>query len=185
MRGERYLSESARYSGRLHERDLFGEVTAKTGAADSEFKRAIEAVKDGRVQRYQKFDDAIKDVMRHSNQDPLQTKPGFLKDLRIEVANRLAAKRDEDVLAWSAVGTPLDVLHGADAFLVIRGRRDKEIITLDASLRDKLEAKTDIVVGDIPDPETEEDAYLRAVERYAEAAIEIIRSRARLTGTDG
>lgn len=53
--------------------------------------------------------------------DPTNPEKDFLRDLRIEVADRLGIGNDEQALdrlrAYTAIGSPLDLLHGVDCFM--------------------------------------------------------------------
>lgn len=103
----------------------------------------------------------------------------FLKELRIEVADRLGldtAEEMERLGIFTAIGRPrktsLDCYHGVDAFITYKKPGLPEIVvTLDrgwAEEKNVSEMKADIYVNgqDIPDP-TEDEKFLAAVEKYA------------------
>ena len=74
---------------------------------------------------------------------------------------------------YSAVGSPLDTLHGVDAFLEYESRSGKLPcrVTLDATLRgskeDERDAKADMLIHEVPDPIENEKGYKDEINRIA------------------
>ena len=159
------------YSGRQHERDLFGGINTNSNAYQEEFQRI--ANERGYMPR-----NAALELVKHHQpwQDASNPDKDFLRELTIAVRDHLNldAEQSNDVRAYTAVGTPLDVFHGTDAFLTIREGGREFVITLDATRNaKKLEegGKADVIVGDMPTPEDEEDAYLAAIDSIAEEVV--------------
>lgn len=113
----------------------------------------------------------------------------FLKELRIEVADRLGlntAEEMERLAIFTAIGRPrktsLDLYHGVDAFITYNKPGLPEIVvTLDASWsseKNASEIKADIYVDgrDIPDP-TDDEKFLAAVEKTANKIAKLINKR--------
>lgn len=162
---ERYVPRE-QYYGREHEFDVFGKFKETPG-----YREALKRMVAGQEKPYVPFRQSVELVERFSGEDPLHPTQEFLRDLRLEVIDKLGLDEDE-VRAYTAVDTPLDRLHGADAFLAIKPRRAKRetVVTLDATLLDakltgQQASKADVLVGDVPRPES--DRYLDSVERYA------------------
>ncbi|MBI4437849.1 hypothetical protein HY631_02765 [Candidatus Uhrbacteria bacterium] len=149
------------YSGRLNERDVLGEFrgTSEYGAA---FREAANE------RGYVTYDRAMELVRRYSSEDPLNPKKPFARELRLAVLDELGFEEDADtdrVKFYSAVGTPLDVFHGVDAWIELvtqRGRR--HAVTLDVTMNPGKEThKADVIVQAIPDPSEDEKGFLDAV----------------------
>ncbi len=162
IRGERG------YFGKELEEDIFGHVKA-TKEFQEFYKKIVK--KNG----YVEYGPAIRLVREFTEQDPTNPEKEFLNDLRLEIADQLELEEDEigGLLAFSAVGTPIDRWHGVDAFIELDigdDRRGPIVITLDATLNSKKdEYKADVIIGDIPAPE--ENGYLNVVELYASKII--------------
>jgi|GEM_PF-1148674 len=163
--------ESQFYTGRMAEADLLGEVRISMPEYIAAFrKRSAEG-------GYVKYADAIELAKRFQPADPTNPDKDFARELRMAIADRLIAdgviteaERDR-VKYFTAVKTPLDILHGVDAFVELdRPNGRPERVTLDLSLRDeKVVGKADLVVRaqDIPD-DPENESYLPSIGTYAE-----------------
>lgn len=92
-----------------------------------------------RPEGYLSFKDAL-DYARKHQPSPFE-RSKTVKELRAKVA-LYCDDKNEAVKFYTAVGTPLDIYHGVDAFFE-QGRR---IATLDVSMRDKEEYKADVLV---------------------------------------
>lgn len=159
-----FSPENSGYSGRQHEADLFGRFDTSNPA----YKEALEKLMVRRGDRYVSHKDSLELVQRFSKEDPTNPKKDLLRDLRLEIIDALDDEK-VTVEAYSALGTPLDVFHGIDAFLIIKQDGKETVITLDATLREKKlddqeGAKADILIRDIPSPEFEETKYLATVQ---------------------
>lgn len=88
---------------------------------------------------YQKFDDAIAYAKDH--QPSLFERSTIVKTLRASIAD-MCRNKQTPVKFFTAVGTPLDMYHGVDAFIEQGGR----IVTLDVTLADKSSSKADVIL---------------------------------------
>lgn len=156
-----------RYSGTEFEYDMFGEVNVR----DPEF-RAEMAKLGAKESGYLPYDRSIELAKKFQPGDPTNPRKDFYRELLIALQEKLGINPESgDLRAYTAVGTPLDKFHGVDAFVTL-GRGGRELtVTMDATLRkEKLEGgwKADVMVGEVPDPEENEDAYLGAIETVAD-----------------
>lgn len=180
------------YTGKIFERELFGEFDTSDPAYQAELKRLTRI--DEKGDWYVPFADSVYLVRKFAKGDPTDPDKTFLRDLRLEVLDAIGRKKtlpDDAVKAYVSVGTPLDLKHKADAFLAIKLNNHEEIIRLDASVRpEKAEAVAagekgaEIFIGehDIPDAVQEPDKYLDAVARYADKVLVILDERRRTEG---
>jgi hypothetical protein len=106
------------------ERALFGSVEAAASRTDG----------------YVGYHDAV--TIAKLNQPDVLKRSKLIKDLRAKVAE-LCQDTSEPVKFYTAVGSPLDIYHGVDAFFEQAGRR----VTLDVSLREKDRHKADVLVN--------------------------------------
>ncbi|MBU0649458.1 hypothetical protein KJ969_05190 [Patescibacteria group bacterium] len=208
----KFVPDSARYTGREYQMDVFGPnnqppefFQAIKQILSSESLRVAEEILKGshipsEAERARK--QCMKEIWKnrpkmielmkeYSLADPVNPRQDFLRELRLEVIDKLGLKTDEGmdrVKAYSSVDTPLDAI-GMDGFLTYEtgGKKSrKSLVTLDATLNPKKVEKAergevsfgaDIVFGQIPDPDEDEEAYLSAVSRIADKAVKIIRKQ--------
>ncbi len=177
-RGEREF-----ITGRIHEGDIFGEFPT-----DAEFMARWKALADGSGYLSRK---KAMDLVRESASSAAGGGGGeggddgstteFMRDLRLEVIDLLGipSSEYEQVHVYTAVGTPLDRIHGVDAWVEYTDPHGHRVeVTLDATLNpSKLKGgyKADVMVGDMPEPESDE--YLRDVSRYASSIKRLIDHR--------
>ncbi len=159
--------------GREHELDLFGKFKETP-----EYRAALKRIIDRKG--YVNFNESLDLVKRFSPEDPHHPDKEFLRDLRLEVADRIGMD-DDAIDALTSVGTPFDLAHGTDAFILIRlpGGGDV-LVTLDGTKNDEKlsgvkESKADLIIGEVPSPES--DAYLDFVESYAKKVAKIFKER--------
>lgn len=164
-------------TGRILERQLFGEFDVENPAYQTALKKVV------RPGGYVPFDESLYLVRKFYQDDPINPRKDFLRDLRLEVLDALGGKKplpDDSVLAYTSVGTPFDFKHHADAFLVIKQNGREEIIRIDASRRpEKInaaargESEADIFVSedDVPDAVQEQDKYLESIARFADRVL--------------
>lgn len=162
------------YRGREAEADFLGEVDVR----DSKFQEELGRVaKDARG--YTPYRQAVELAKRFQpGGDSKNPRKGFLRDLRLAVAERLNLTTDEElerIGAYTAVGTPLDIFHGVDGFISATERGNQEkIVTMDVTLRKgKIDegGKADIIIGEITSPDEDEDAYLAQVDSIADEIV--------------
>ncbi|MEY4722930.1 MAG: hypothetical protein RLZZ324_443 [Candidatus Parcubacteria bacterium] len=167
-RQEVYSGKAEHYSGKEHEFSLFGVVDIKDPAYLADLKAARGQ------ERTIPFDAALALTKKHQPwSDPANPDTDFFREVLIAVQDKLGldAKKANMLRAYTAVGTPLDILYGTDAFISYSGKGGEEIITIDATLRrEKLEQghKADIIVGELPDAQDDEDGYLAAIDTIAD-----------------
>jgi len=151
------------YTGVLLEGEYFGET---------KIDPQHPLYKEFEAKNYLKFKDALKLAKDSQIQDSLNPKALFAKDLLIEVADKLIDaglfKEDEreKIKFYSALNTPLDFLHGVDAFLDIDG----VTITLDATKNtQKGEHKADFIIKEFLEPgiPEEEKEFFEKLENLA------------------
>lgn len=184
--------EKEKYSGKQYETEYLGAIDIN----DKEFLAALERVKktskEGSKFPYyvnyknalnlaRKFQPIDKSDPEKKRMDPTNPKAPLAKDLRIELLDQLGIKDEESdrVKVFTAVGTPLDVFHGVDAFVEIDGK----VVTLDITLREDISAKrkADIIdATELPDPDDEKEAeeYLERVKSIAKKVCQELQERA-------
>lgn len=109
----------------------------------------------------------------------------FMRELRLAVLEKLKLSEAEEKItdnlkSYTAVGSPLDVFHGVDAFLTFQTEDKKKtaVATIDISLRQKVNFKADICeYGEIPPPEENEDEYLKRIDSLAGQVAERIQTQ--------
>ncbi len=161
-------SGDVRYSGREFEYDLFGQADVR----NPEYLEALQRAKkpDGHIT----YRDAVTLVKKFQPWDPTNPSKDFFRELVLALQDKLdidTGKNPDAVGAYTALKTPLDVLHGVDAFLTVRQGGSESIVTLDATLNKEKQAsghKADFIIGDdFPDANEDEDGYLDAIEKLA------------------
>ena len=164
------ISRGDFYSGRLNERDVFGE-----------FKMTDEARKAFRLaaneRGYVVYNKAVELVRTFSTEDPTNPQKPFAKELRMAVIEALGLEDDEDmdrIRFYSAVGTVLDIYHGVDGWIELQLDEEPAIlVTLDVTLnKQKTDHKADIIVQEISDPSQDANKFEQDVEHYASQVIE-------------
>jgi hypothetical protein len=156
------------YSGRELEIDVFGKP---------KFPHAFDRIIREADRGYLPFQRAQDLIREHYPGDPTNPEKEFANDIRLEVVEQLdlGDEGSDDVKFYSAVGTPLDLYHGVDAWIEIAlqdeqsGRTIRAQVTLDVTQRTEKQEeghKADIIIGDVPDPSAKN--YLSEVSRYGE-----------------
>lgn len=156
------------YSGRLYERDCFGEAVRT-----EEFERQSQNPMKGPEGRLSNLEAMYEQVKLAQPGDPTDPKKGFARDLRLAVSDALGLVGDDidGLRFFTAIGTTLDKFEGVDAFFEVvdptSGKRYR--ITMDATMNKEKEEsghKADIIIGEVKDPEENEAEYLESVENY-------------------
>jgi hypothetical protein len=170
-----------RYSGTEFEYDLFGQADIR----NPEYVKALRAAGADERTGYLPFGKAVDLTKRFQPGDPSNPKKEYLRDLLFAVQEKLGVDPEDEpdsVRAFTAVGTPLDKFHGVDAFVSKKGERGDVLVTLDATLRpEKLNEgwKADLMIGDLPSVEDDEDGYLAAIDDMADKIASKIREKER------
>lgn len=161
------------YTGRLHEQDFIGGVDIQNPAYIAALRAS--AKPDG----YIPFRAALMLAKQFQPLDPTNPQKEFSRELRLEVIDQLKLDPDayDRVRCYTAVGTPLDVLHGVDGFIEVMDPDGRTLrrVTFDLSLRDKGGQKADLLVRDLPDPQNEQEAFLAAVAQHAGEVVASLR----------
>lgn len=165
------------YSGRELEVDVFGKP--KFPKAYEEAYRRLTSEKGG----YLPFDRAQDLIREFTPEDPTSPSKEFARDLRLAVCEALELEGDEAdiVKIYSALGTPLDVYHGVDAWIEIELEGLRAEVTLDVTKRaEKIKEghKADVIIDEVSTPDQKK--YLPEVEKYATEVVELLLSRLRI-----
>jgi len=116
---------------------------------------------------------------------PTNPRKEVARDLRIGIIDELGLKGEEadQVKIYSAAQTPLDII-GVDAFAVWQpepgGREYYVTFDITGRLGEKTGKEADIVFSEPPDPEENEEAYLREIEKIAKDEAQTLKKFARL-----
>lgn len=168
--------EKRGYTGKMFEEDFVGSIPKGADYRSALLKLQEKSKKNG----YVGFNDSVDLVKKFQPWDPTNPGKDFARDLRIEVIDRLNLAKEEDmekVRFYTAVGSPLDVFHGVDAFLEYADKEGEiHRVTFDLSLDSEKEErrKADLVVKELSDPQTETEKYLEEVAQIAEKAAALI-----------
>lgn len=160
----------------MFEDDFVGSIPKDADYKNALLKLQEKAGKNG----YVGFNDSVDLVKKFQPWDPSNPGKDFARDIRIEIIDRLNLAKEEDmerVKFYTAVGSPLDVFHGVDAFLEYAGEEGEIYrVTFDLSLDPGKEEKhkADLVVKELSDPQTETEKYLEEVAQIAEKAAALI-----------
>lgn len=165
------------YRGRELEADLFGVVDVTNPRYMSAFRSVANE------KGYVSYKDAMELVRDFQpGGDPRNPGKDFFRELRLAVAEKLGLESDKDlerISCFTSVRTPLDVWHGVDAFIEVQENGGKKsCVTFDATLNPDKVPKADIVVGDLPIAEEDEEGYLRAIDATADDVVKRLRQQA-------
>lgn len=157
------------YTGKIYEADFLGEVELPP-----EFFNAEKKIIRDRRGWYQNDNDIFELVKEFYPDDPTNPKKELGRELRIEVIDALGLNPDEydRVKFFTTVGVPqIDRKLGVDAFLEFDDpKRGTQRVTIDITQNPQKVAeghKADVIVGELPDPEFEDEAYAEAVQELA------------------
>lgn len=194
---ETKLSDESTYnSGESYEADLLGEVNYRK----EDLKKYQDRKNYSDSETYLRYKDSVEFAMEHQpsyfdqsegketewnpESPPLQAP--LLNELVTELRYKLQNQEnliseDSEVLGFTAVGSPADIYHNIDAFIIIKDEKEKnKVLTIDVTQRDKsADNKADIVVkGDLPPDDS--DARIEAGEKLASKAVEILKKKYRI-----
>jgi len=163
-------------SGRMYEAETLGSGVAAT----KWFARARELGAD--EQGFLPYEKAVELAREFQPSDPTNPAMDFPNDLRLAIIERLEERgllepnNEDNVKFYSAVGMPLDIFHGVDAFVEVVGNNgDIYRVTLDETTNPKKLAegyKANLVFAPPPDAVQNQDAYLAEVDQLADDAME-------------
>ena len=180
-------------SGFLAESEMVGSVDTD----DPEYRRAAEQWYGANGELVQKFHEGrlserergalfsgawrlIENLPEYQLHPERTTNPGLplLRDLRIALADRLEFVSESDldrIKAFTAVGTPIDKHLGIDFFLRVDPKDRSQLpirISGDYSIESsKTRTRADVLVKQLPNPDTDADAYVAAVDQVADGFV--------------
>ena len=107
----------------------------------------------GKKKGYLTYDEAMTLAMEGQRGKPSDPERPFANDLHAMIAEELGLTDYKRLNFFSAVGTPLDHLHGVDGFFAYNSPHGPIIVTLDVTLdleRKEGNQKADFVIGPFP-----------------------------------
>jgi hypothetical protein len=168
------MNPPGNFESRIKENDVLGLSIAKTKWTDRAHEMGMTEV------GYLPFEKAVKLTREFQPGDPTNPKKDFANDLRLAIIERLEERdflkpgNEDNVKFYSALGMPLDIFHGIDAFVEFTDKAGiTHRVTLDETTNSaKLEGehKADIVFAPVPDVIEEETSYLREIDRLSDKA---------------
>lgn len=199
MRNFSFSPEKYGYTGKIHEGDflphikkdasyykIFGELATREAMVEAKRKHEefvkgpVVITPDNELSAYLNMSDSIELVKKTQEDNPMNPKKEFARDLRLEAAELLELESDDDlnrVRVYGAVETPLDIKHGTDGFIEYDDDRGKthiyrfDLTANPVKSEDKFNKNGSLIIGEIPDPQHETKQYL---EKVAEVAKEIV-----------
>ena len=174
------------YTGNLFESQFIGEADTD----NPKYRQALEKAKKeeekaGMKDGYIRFRKAMELARQSQTYDPTNPNKPFARDIRIAFQDLLKLETPEEmdlVRFFTAVGTPLDKLHGVDGFLEYLDPKDRKryFATFDLTANpQKRVYKSDIIVveKDLPDPDLRPKEYLEKINELAKQALVKILAR--------
>lgn len=160
--------------GHAYEKRVLGTFFTKSEKAYKD-AIAIEAQRlKSETERFRR-EDGFRIVREFYGGDPKNPAQQIARDIRLAVAEQLELEDDADIdrlLYYTAVGTPLDEYHGIDAWIEYKDSEGQvAMATLDVTLNKEKMAfghKADVLIGEIPDAQKDEDGYLEIIDSCAE-----------------
>jgi len=187
MGRERRITPREIYSGGQYERDYLGQADVQSQEFLKEFnKRKQPSEKPGikywmnyrdSMELAKKFQPIDKGDPEKNRVDPANPRAPLLRDIKEALIEQmdLTDEQADQLKLYTAVDTPLDYLHGTDAFVEYRGKIVSIDITKKASSAGK---KADVVItGELPSPDdpTTENEYLKRVDDIAASVRAVIK----------
>lgn len=163
-------------TGRMYEAKVLG-VYKMT----PQFIEAEAMIKKNRRGHYQEDEDLYRVLKENVTGDPTNPEVQHARDIRLAVIESLGIENLEEedaVKYYTAVGTPLDVKMGVDAFIEFtdpethKTSRATIDVTLNTRKLNESYGKADIVIGELPDAIIEEDEYLEMIDEYGKQIAE-------------
>jgi len=169
------FESKSEYTGNLYKDQFFAAVDTNNPEYQTALHKAeTEEAAEGMTNRYIRFKKALELTKKFQPADPTNPNKPFGRDLRITLQDLLKLETEEEmdmIKFYTAVGTPLDKIHGVDAFLEVDGGKEGIFrTTFDLTTNpNKKSYKSDLIISeeDLPDPNLEEKEYLRQMDIYA------------------
>jgi len=170
--------------GRALELSLLGDADVRNPRYDQAVRDRVRIGEGGRP--YMTYRDAMELAMQFQPGDPTNPARDFLREVRLAIIEELKipAGGEDRIKAYTAVGTPLDQLHGVDGFFVITKEGVQVPVTIDVTLREK-GPRADLFVGTLPDSREDEERYLQIIEEIAVFIVSKFHERYRLARERG
>lgn len=179
MGRERRITPREIYSGGQYERDYLGQADIRSQEFLREFDRCKQpSEKPGfnywmnyrdSMELAKKFQPIDKSDPEKKRVDPANPRAPLLRDIKEALIDQmdLSDKEADELKLYTAVDTPLDYLHGTDAFIEYKGIVVSIDITKKMSGTGK---KADVIITEelpAPDDPDTEDEYLARVDDIA------------------
>ncbi len=163
-------SKGREYTGKIYEADFLGEVELPP-----EFFNEERRLPRNWRGHYRDDNDIYELAKKFYPEDPTNPKKELGRELRLEVIDALGLNPEEydDVKFFTTVGVaPIDRKLGVDAFIEYTDSKTKKSrrVTIDITQNpQKVQEghKADIIIGELPAPEFEEEKYQEMVEEIA------------------
>ena len=166
-----------RETGRTFEFQMLGQIDVD----DKRYKELLARLSGSSQPGYLGRSQSIELAKECQPGDPENPNKSFLNDLLIEVQDQFeVAGIEATVRAYTAVGTPLDHLHGVDAFITVTVDGREFVCTLDITLNPDKQAsghKADLIVGEVADPNVnnlQQNKYLEQVEEIGRKIVTML-----------
>lgn len=175
-------------TGRMYEAKILG-----TFKMTPEFLEAESKLRKNHRGHYLRDEDLYRALKENSVDDPTNPESQHANDLRLAVIDALGLEpgQEDAVGYYTAVGSPLDVKMGVDAFMEFTDPESGETsratidVTLNTRKLDEGYGKADVVIGELPDAVIDEDDYLKAIDTFGSMIAEKLKlesSRIRKAG---
>jgi len=167
------------YSGGQYERDYLGQADVRSQEFLREFDRRKQpSEKPGfnywmnyrdSMELAKKFQPIDKSDPEKKRVDPVNPQAPLLRDIKEALIDQmdLSDKEADELKLYTAVDTPLDYLHGTDAFVEYKGK----IVSIDITKKTSdIGKKADVIITDelpTPDDPATEDEYIARVDDIA------------------
>src|SRR5689334_4089778 len=125
----------SRSFGFEHERDILGAFPVNNPDYVQDLKKIGTHSEKSDI-LYVPYDKSIELIKKHQPWDPTNPRNEFLRELRLELYDKLHLDPHElpdAIKMYTALGTPLDRYHGSDGFVSLSMGKQETLAMLDAS----------------------------------------------------
>lgn len=165
------------FTGGIFERQILGDgrklIDLEKASASLQ-----EKVKNG---EYLTFEEAIAFVKDNYKDDPTDPEKVIANDLHAMVAQDLCPEDYAQLQFYCATGTPLDYLHGVDAFFEFSDKEGNiHRVTLDATVNEKKteeDIKADVLLKDMPSKRLEKEKYKNHLREISDKILAVFEDR--------
>jgi len=186
----KYYRDTKDVTGKLLEESYFGvSATRQNKQAMTELFEMLSNGKTPTEARgYLSFEKAVRLAKTFQpGDDPTMPETKVAKDLLNAIADELGIEPDseeeQELKFYTAIGTPLDIKHGIDAFVEYKGKRVYFDVTKNPSKRFEDSTNERIIMEELPDygDKTKRAEYEQAFKKYARRAARILQSHSEPT----